>query len=374
MKTTVEESTVLDAKVLELNMGPQHPSTHGVLRVKLNLDGERVLDAECIIGYLHRGVEKISENRSYIKCVPYYDRTDYIAAVSNVYGYLLGVEAMMQIEVPKRAQYIRIMMTEFSRISSHLLWLATHAIDIGAMTVFLYCFREREEILKLFEALFGARLTTHAFRVGGLWKDLPAGFEEAARKFIDEFPDRVDEYEQLLTKNRIWLARTQGIGVISGKEAIDWGLTGPVLRGSGMKHDVRKDRPYGGYEEFDFDVPVGENGDTYDRYLVRLEEMHQSRRIIQQVLDRLPDGPVRGKAPKIVKPPVGEYYSGIDGPRGELGYYIVSDGSAQPFRVRIRPPTFISLQALRRLVRGHLMADVVAIIGTLDIVLGEVDR
>ncbi|MDA2925997.1 NADH-quinone oxidoreductase subunit D [Acidobacteria bacterium AH-259-O06] len=365
---------MLDSKVLEVNMGPQHPSTHGVLRVKLKLDGERVLDAECIIGYLHRGVEKISENRSYIKCVPYYDRTDYIAAVSNVYGYLLGVEKLMGIEVPKRAQYIRIMMTEFNRISSHLLWLATHALDIGAMTIFLYCFREREEILKLFEALFGARLTTHAFRLGGLWKDLPPGFEQAARKFIDDFPYRVDEYEQILTKNRIWLDRTKGVGVISGEEAIEWGMSGPPLRGSTVAYDVRKARPYGGYEEFDFDIAVGENGDTYDRYLVRLQEMHQSRRIIQQVLDRLPEGSVHGKAPRIPKPPVGEYYSGIESPRGELGYYIVSDGSPQPFRVRIRPPTFVNLQTLRRLVKGHLVADVVALIGTLDIVLGEIDR
>ncbi|MFQ5739590.1 MAG: NADH-quinone oxidoreductase subunit D [Acidobacteriota bacterium] len=368
------EETVLDTRELQINMGPQHPSTHGVLRVKLYLDGERVDDAECIIGYLHRGLEKITENRSYIKCVPYFDRTDYIAAVSNVYGYLLGVEKMMGIEVPVRARCIRIMMTEFNRIASHLLWLATHALDIGAMTVFLYCFREREEILKLFEALFGARLTTHAFRVGGLWKDLPPGFVQAAHRFIDDFPDRVREYEDLLTHNRIWLDRTQGIGVISAEEAIDFGLSGPPLRGSGVDYDLRKLRPYGGYEEFEFEVPVGENGDTYDRYLVRLEEMRQSCRIIHQALDRLPEGPIRGRVPRILKPAVGEFYSAIEGPRGELGYYIVSDGSDQPFRVRIRPPTFISLQALRRLVKGHLVADVVAIIGTLDIVLGEIDR
>ena len=368
------ESTVLDTKELEINMGPQHPSTHGVLRVKLNLDGERVRDAECIIGYLHRGVEKISENRSYIKCVPYYDRTDYIAAVSNVYGYLLGVEKLMGLEVPERAQYIRILMTELNRISSHLLWLATHALDIGAMTVFLYCFREREEILKLFEGLFGARLTTHAFRVGGLWKDLTPGLQAAVRSFVDTFPQRVDEYEQLLTNNRIWLERTKGVGVISGEEAIDYGLSGPPLRGSGVPYDLRKVRPYGGYEQFDFEVPLGENGDTYDRYLIRIEEMRQSIRIARQALDRLPDGPIRGKVPRILKPPVGEYYSSIESPRGELGYYIVSDASDQPFRVRIRPPTFINLQALRRLVRGHLVADVVAIIGTLDIVLGEIDR
>ena len=370
----MDRQTILDTKELEINMGPQHPSTHGVLRVRLKLDGERVVDAESIIGYLHRGVEKIAENRNYIKCTPYFDRTDYIAAVSNVYGYVLGVEKMLGIEVPERARRIRIMMTEFNRIASHLLWLATHAIDIGAMTVFLYCFREREEVLKLFEAIFGARLTTHAFRLGGLWLDMPPGFEAACRKFIDEFPKRVDEYEQLLTRNRIWLERTKGVGVISAEEAIDWGLSGPPLRGSGVDHDVRKLRPYGGYEQFQFDVPMGKNGDTYDRYLIRLEEMRQSRRIIVQILDDLPDGPVRGRAPKIPKPPVGEYYSAIESPRGELGYYIVSDGSPQPFRLRIRPPTFISLQALRRLVRGHLVADVVAIIGTLDIVLGEIDR
>ncbi len=368
------EETVLDTKELEINMGPQHPSTHGVLRVKLRLDGERVTDAECVIGYLHRGVEKISENRAYIKCVPYYDRTDYVAAVSNGLGFVLGVETLLGIEVPDRARYIRVMMTEFNRIASHLLWLATHALDIGAMTVFLYCFREREEILKLFEALFGARLTTHAFRIGGLWKDLPPGFIEACRKFVDDFPARIDEYEELLTNNRIWLDRTKGIGVISAAEAIDFGLTGPPLRGSGVDYDIRKLRPYGGYDEFEFVAPLGRAGDTYDRYIVRLEEMRQSRLIVQQVLDRLPDGPIRGKVPKIPKPPVGEYYSAVESPRGELGYYIVSDGSAQPFRVRIRPPTFISLQALKRLVQGHLVADVVAIIGTLDIVLGEIDR
>jgi len=368
------EETVLDTKVLEINMGPQHPSTHGVLRVKLFLDGERVTDCECIIGYLHRGVEKIGENRNYIKCVPYFDRTDYIAAVSNVLGFVLGVEQLAGIEVPDRARFIRVMMTEFNRIASHLLWLATHALDIGAMTVFLYCFREREEILKIFEALFGARLTTHAFRIGGLWKDITPGILAACQKFVDEFPARVDEYETLLTKNRIWLARTVGVGVISGEEAINYGLSGPPLRGSGVDFDVRKQRPYGGYDDFEFDVPLGQNGDTYDRYLIRLEEMRQSRRIIQQCIDRLPEGDIRGRVPKIVKPPVGEFYSGIESPRGELGYYIVSDGSALPFRLRIRPPTFISLQALKRLVQGHLVADVVSIIGTLDIVLGEIDR
>ncbi|MFB3904688.1 MAG: NADH-quinone oxidoreductase subunit D [Acidobacteriota bacterium] len=370
----MHEPTILDAQELEINMGPQHPATHGVLRIKLRLDGERVLDADCVIGYLHRGVEKISENRTYTKCLPYYDRTDYIAAVSNALGYVLGVEKLMEIEVPERAVYVRVMMTEFNRIASHLVWLGTHAMDIGALTVFLYCFREREEILKLFEDLFGARLTTHAFRIGGLWMDLPPGFEAAARRFIDDFPNKIDEYEQLLTNNRIWVDRTKGVGVISGDEAIDLGLSGPPLRGSGVPYDVRRARPYGGYDRFEFDVPVGENGDTYDRYLVRMEEMRQSVRIIRQTLDGLPGGPIRGKVPRIIKPAVGEYYSAIEGPRGELGYYIVSDGSAVPFRVRIRPPTFVNLQALKRMVKGQLVADVIAIIGTLDVVLGEIDR
>ena len=370
----MNEQTILDTKELEINMGPQHPSTHGVLRVRLKLDGERVTDAECIIGYLHRGVEKISENRNYIKCIPYFDRTDYIAAVSNVYGFVLGVEKLLGIEIPDRARNIRIMMTEFNRIASHLLWLATHAIDIGAMTVFLYCFREREEILKLFEGLFGARLTTHAFRLGGLWMDLPAGFEAACRKFITEFPDRVDEYEQLLTKNRIWMERTKGIGVISAAEAIDWGLSGPPLRGSGVNHDLRKLRPYGGYEQFDFDVPTGKHGDTYDRYLIRLEEMRQSRNIIQQVLDSLPEGPIRGRVPKIPKPPAGEYYSGIESPRGELGYYIVSDGSPIPWRVRARSSCFCNLSVTSELCRNTLIADIPAVVGSLDIVMGEIDR
>ncbi len=370
----MDESTILDTKELEVNMGPQHPATHGVLRIKLKLDGERVRDAECVIGYLHRGVEKIGENRTYTQFVPYVDRTDYLAPVSNNLGYVLGVEKLMEIQVHERAHHIRIIKTEQNRIASHLISLATHALDLGAMTVFLYCFREREEILKLFEALFGARLTTHAFRIGGLAQDLPPGFLEAVRAFIDDFPTKVDEYEQLLTNNRIWLDRTQGVGVISGEEAIEYGLSGPPLRGSGVPYDVRKAFPYGGYDQFDFDIPVGEHGDTYDRYLIRLEEMRQSRRIILQVLDRLAEGPVKGKVPRVLKPPVGEYYSAIEGPRGELGYYIVSDGTPQPFRLRIRPPTFINLQALRRMVRGHLVADVVAIIGTLDVVLGEIDR
>lgn len=371
---TIGEETLLDANQIVINMGPQHPSTHGVLRVKLTIDGERVIDIDTTIGYLHRGTEKIVENRTYVGAVPYFDRTDYIAAVSNNLGYVECVEKMLSVEMPPRARYIRTMMAEFQRIASHLLWLGTHALDIGAMTVFLYAFREREEILKLMEALFGARLTIHAFRIGGLWQDLPAGFLDECRKFADAFDARVDEYEGLLTNNRIWIERTKNIGVISAEDAVDYGLTGPALRGSGVSYDVRKARPYAAYADFDFDIPLGVHGDTYDRYLVRIEEMRQSTRIIQQCITRMPSGPVRGKAPRVIKPPVGEYYHSVEGPKGELGYYIVSEGKTSPYRCRIRPPTFVSLQALKKLGVGHLVADVVAIIGTLDIVLGEVDR
>jgi NADH-quinone oxidoreductase subunit D len=366
--------TILDANQITINMGPQHPSTHGVLRVVLKIDGERVIDADCVIGYLHRGTEKIVENRTYVGAVPYFDRTDYIAAVSNNLGYVECVEKMLGVEMPPRAQYIRTMMTEFQRIASHLLWLATHALDIGAMTVFLYAFREREEILKLMEALFGARLTIHAFRIGGLQLDLPLGFLDACRKFSDGFDAHVDEYEGLLTNNRIWLERTKNVGVISGPDAINLGLTGPALRGSGVNYDIRRARPYAAYADFDFDIPLGEKGDTYDRYLVRVEEMRQSNRIIQQCISRMPPGPIRGKSPRVIKPPVGEYYHSVEAPKGELGYYIVSEGKTSPYRCRIRPPSFVNLQALRTLVKGHLVADVVALIGTLDIVLGEIDR
>ncbi len=374
MTPEVEQRTVLDARELVVNMGPQHPSTHGVLRVKLKLDGEKVLDLECVIGYLHRGVEKLCENETYPQVPPHLDRTDYVAAASNVLGYVEAVEKMLGVEVPRRAEYVRVILTELNRLSSHLLWLGTHALDLGAMTVFLYAFREREEILKLFEMHVGARLTLHMFRVGGLHDDIPAGFVERARKFIKMFPSKIDEYEGLLTENRIWLQRTKGVGVISGEEAIDLSLTGPPLRASGVKWDIRKARPYSAYPEFDFEIPVGKNGDTYDRYLVRVQEMRQSVRIIEQALDGLPEGPIMGKVPKVIKPPVGEVYHSIEAPKGELGYYVVSDGTTKPYRVRIRPPSFVNLQSLRRLARGHLVADVVALIGTIDIVLGEVDR
>src|SRR5262250_669627 len=365
---------MFDTQEMTMNMGPQHPSTHGVLRVILKLDGETVVDLDCDIGYLHRGVEKIAENDTYQMITPYWDRLDYVAAVSGDLCYVEGVEKLLQVEVPKRAQYLRVILTELQRIASHLLWLGTHAIDIGAVTVLLYCFREREEILKIFEDFIGARQTAQAFRIGGLWWDAYPEFEQRVRDFLKIFPGRVDEYETLLNANRIWLGRTVGIGILSAEEAINLSLTGPVLRGSGVKYDIRKAQPYSAYADFDFEVPIGENGDTYDRYLVRMAEMRQSARIIEQALDGLPEGPVMAKVPKIIKPPVGEVYYPIEAPKGEIGVYLVSDGTGKPYRMRIRPPAFVNLQALKRMAIGHLVADVVALIGTIDIVLGEVDR
>jgi NADH-quinone oxidoreductase subunit D len=374
VEVATTRETLLDSPEMVLNMGPQHPSTHGVLRVILKLDGETVIDLDCDIGYLHRGMEKIAENRLYPMIAPYWDRLDYLAAVSNGLVWVETVEQMMGMEVPPRAHYIRTVLTELNRISSHLLWLATHGLDIGSFTVLLWALREREEILKIFERQFGARLTCHAWRIGGMPNDTYEGFTEDVRQFTDNFPKRLDEYEVLLSENRIWLGRTVGIGVISAEAAIDIGLSGPALRGSGVAWDIRKARPYAAYADVDFDVPVGENGDTYDRYLVRLEEMRQSRRIIQQAMARMPDGPVNAKVPKVIKPPAGDYYHSIEGPKGEIGCYLVSDGSSRPARVRVRPPCLINLQALRQMCLGHLVADVVAIIGTLDIVLGEIDR
>jgi NADH-quinone oxidoreductase subunit D len=368
------EETLFDAEEMVLNMGPQHPSTHGVLRVILKLDGETVVGLDCDIGFLHRGVEKIGEHDTYAMITPYWDRLDYVAAVSNDLCYVEGVEKMLQVEVPKRAEYLRVILTELQRIASHLLWLGTHAMDIGAVTVLLYCFREREEILKIFEDFIGARLTAHAFRIGGLWWDAYPEFEARVRDFLKILPSRIDEYETLLNANRIWLQRTVGIGILPAEEAINLSLTGPALRGSGVKYDVRKAQPYSAYADFNFEIPIGENGDTYDRYLVRMEEMKQSAVIIEQALDGLPEGPVMAKVPKIIKPPVGEIYHSIEGPKGELGVFMVSDGTGKPYRMRIRPPSYINLQSLKRMSIGHLVADVVALIGTLDIVLGEVDR
>jgi len=367
-------TTVLGADEIILNMGPQHPSTHGVLRVKLKLDGERVVDSECVIGYLHRGVEKIAEHRSYQQFAPYVDRMDYVAAVSNGLGYCEAVEKLLGTEAPPRAKVVRTILTELQRIASHLVWLGTHALDIGALTPVFYCFREREEILKIFEKYCGARLTTHAFRIGGLQYETYDGFEEDVRRFCEDFDKKIDEYEALLTENRIWVGRTQGVGILTAQDAIALGVTGPVLRASGVKWDIRKAMPYAAYEQYDFEIPTRPNGDTYDRYMVRMQEMRQSRRICLQAIENIPSGPIMARIGKVLKPPPGEVYHAIEAPKGELGYYIVSDSTTQPYRVRVRPPSFINLQAFDKMARGALVADVVAIIGTLDIVLGEVDR
>src|SRR5512140_430208 len=366
---------MFDTNELVINMGPQHPSTHGVLRVVLRLDGEKVVDADVVIGYLHRGIEKLSENRNWTQIVLLTDRMDYVAAATNNVGYCETIEKLMGIEVPRRAQYIRTILSELQRIASHCLWVGTHAMDIGAMTVFLYAFRERELILDLFEEYCGARLTYNSMRIGGLPQDLPPGWDKKVLQFCSIQMEKLQEYETLLTQNRIWLERTRKIGVISAADAVAVGLCGPPLRGSGVPRDVRKDEPYAAYSEMEFDVPVGTSGDTYDRYLVRLEEMRQSVRIIRQALGGLPEGPVMGKVPRLIKPPAGETYHANESPKGEIGFFIASDGkSTSPYRLRVRPPSFCNLQALPRLVRGHLVADVIALIGTIDIVLGEVDR
>ena len=386
-------------QVMSINMGPQHPSTHGVLRLILELDGETVVKATPHIGFLHRGVEKLAEYKTYHQFITLTDRLDYLAPLSNNLGYVLAVEKLLNIEAPKRSQYIRIILCELTRISSHLLWLATHALDIGAMTVYFYCFRERETINNIFEMAAGARMNLSYFRIGGVARDLPDGFVEKVREFVNDFPARLRDYETLLTKNKIWLMRTKNVGVISAEDAINYGLSGPSIRGSGVKWDVRKSEPYSSYDEMDFIVPVGQNGDVYDRYIVRLEEMRQSNEIVRQAMDTIPKGKFIAELPDVtlpqkenlkksmealihhfkvvtdgICPPVGEVYSCVEAPKGELGFYIVSDGTKNPYRVKIRPPSFVNLEGLQKMVEGHMIADVVAVIGSLDIVLGEIDR
>jgi NADH-quinone oxidoreductase subunit D len=359
---------------MTVNVGPQHPSTHGVFRVRITFDGEDIVEVEPVLGYLHRGSEKLAEERNYVQVVTLTDRLDYTSSMINNQAYCLAVEQLLGIEPPTRGKYLRTLTAELQRIASHLLWLGTHALDIGAMTPLFYTFREREEILKIFENYCGARLTTHSFRIGGLQYDTYDGFEDQVRKFANDLERKIDEYERLLTLNRIWVGRTRGVGILTAEDAIALGVSGPVLRGSGVKWDIRKAQPYEAYAELDFEIPVGQQGDTYDRYIVRLEEMRQSRRIILQAVDRLPTGPIKGRVPRVLKPPIGEVYHSVEAPKGELGYFVVSDGSTHPYRVRIRPPSFVNLQAFDRMVRGRMVADVVAIIGTIDIVLGEVDR
>ena len=394
------ETAIGTSKAMVLNMGPQHPSTHGVLRVLLELDGENVLTAVPDIGYLHTGIEKSCEHKTYSQAITLTDRIDYLNPLGNNLVYCLAVEKLLGLEVPKRAQYIRVMMVELQRISSHLVWLGTHAIDMGAMSAFLYCFREREEILKIFERFAGQRMMTSYIRIGGVAVEPPAGWREMVGKFLKMLPSRVDEYEALLTGNRIWQARLKNVGRISLADAIAYSLSGPMLRAAGLAYDNRRAFPYSSYEEFQFNIPTRTESDCYARYMVRVAEMRESLKIVEQAMAKITDhGEIKAEAPGIVppprekmktemealiyhfkiftegfSPPPGEAYAVVESPRGELGCFVASDGSPKPLRVHFRGPSFVNLQALPNMVRGQLIADTVACIGTIDIVLGEVDR
>ncbi len=398
MRGLVSERALTGETVL-LNMGPQHPSTHGVLRLLLEIDGENVVSCVPDVGFLHTGIEKTAEDKTYMKVIPLTDRMDYLAPMSNNLGYVLAVEKLMDVDVPLRAQYVRVILCELQRIASHLVWLGTHAMDIGAMSVFLYCFREREKILDIFEMVSGQRMMVSYFRPGGLWRDLPAGFEEAVRAFMDHFPSEIDEYEGLLKKNPLWIDRTKGVGVITAEQAVAWGVTGSSLRGSGVNWDIRKALPYSAYDQFEFDVPVRTEGDVYARFWCRVQELRQSLRIIDQALKKLPKGPHISSNRKVVPPPkeelaysmeslihhfklwtegftppVGEVYVRVESPRGEFGCFLSSDGTPKPRRVHFRTPSFANLSAMPIMTKGVFIADLVAIIGSIDIVLGDVDR
>jgi NADH-quinone oxidoreductase subunit D len=396
----VVDTATGSSKTMVLNMGPQHPSTHGVLRILLELDGETVVKAMPDMGYLHTGIEKSCEDKTYSQAITLTDRIDYLNPLGNNLAYCLAVEKLLGLEVPKRAQYIRVLMVELQRISSHLVWLGTHAIDLGAMSVFLYCFREREEILKIFEFVTGQRMMTSYIRIGGLALDPPTGYLQRVEKFVNMMPGRIDEYEELLTGNRIWIGRTKDVGYISAEDAVALSMTGPTLRAAGVAYDNRKVFPYSSYEEFEFNVPTRTDSDCFARYMVRVAEMRESLKIIRQAMKKIPsEGPVRTDAPGIVpperekmktemealiyhfkiftegfSPPPGEAFATIESPRGELGVFVASDGSPKPLRVHFRGPSFINLQALPKLIEGQLISDVIACIGTIDIVLGEVDR
>ena len=382
-----------------LNMGPQHPSTHGVLRVILEIDGETVVRIMPDIGFLHTGIEKTCEAKFYQQVVPLTDRIDYLCPLTNNLCYALAVEKLLGMEIPPKAQWLRVLLNELTRINSHLVWLGTHALDIGAMTVFLYCFREREDILRIFEMVSGQRMMTSYFRIGGLALEPPLGFFEKVRDFVDRFPARVDEYENLLTGNPIWMMRTKGVAKISAQDALALAATGPTLRGSGVDFDLRRDMPYSGYENFQFKVPLGKEGDVFDRYLCRVAELRESNAIVKQALEGMPEGPIKADMPKVVLPdrekmktqmealiyhfkiitegftvPAGEVYQAVESPRGEMGYYVVSDGTAKPYRVHMRAACLANLQTLPTMCEGRLIADVVAAIGSIDIVLGEIDR
>jgi NADH-quinone oxidoreductase subunit D len=386
-------------RTMILNMGPQHPSTHGVLRVLLEIDGETIVRIMPDIGFLHTGIEKTCEAKFYQQVVPLTDRIDYLCPMTNNLCYVLAVEKLLGLEIPAKAQWMRVLMNELTRINSHLVWLGTHALDIGAMTVFLYCFREREEILKLFEMISGQRMMTSYFRIGGLALEPPLGFFERVRDFVKRFPSKVDEYENLLTGNPIFMMRTKGVARMTAEDAIALGASGPTLRGSGVDIDLRRDMPYTGYENFKFNVPVRQEGDVFARYLCRVAELRESNKIVQQALDGMPEGPIKADAPGVVLPdrekmktqmealiyhfkiitegfavPAGEVYQAVESPRGEMGYYVVSDGTAKPYRVHMRAACLANLQTLPKMCEGGLIADVVAAIGSIDIVLGEIDR
>jgi NADH-quinone oxidoreductase subunit D len=397
---TTVETALGTTKTMVLNMGPQHPSTHGVLRVLLELDGENVVSAVPDLGYLHTGIEKSCEDKTYSQAITLTDRMDYLNPLGNNLVYCLAVEKLLGLEVPKRAQYIRVLLVELQRISSHLVWLGTHALDMGAMSVMLYCFREREEILKIFERFAGQRMMTSFIRIGGLALQPPAGWRERVKRFVDMMPARIDEYETLLTENRIWQGRLKGVGYLPAESLIALSTTGPGLRAAGVAFDNRKDFPYSSYEEFDFNVPTRTESDCYARYLVRVAEMRESVKIVRQAMAKITDeGEFKAEAPGIVppdrekmktemealiyhfkiftegfSPAPGEAYATVESPRGELGCFIASDGSPKPLRVHFRGPSFVNLQALPYMVKGQLIADTVACIGTIDIVLGEVDR
>jgi NADH-quinone oxidoreductase subunit D len=389
----------LDDSTMELNMGPQHPSTHGVLRLVLDLDGEVVRECKPDIGFLHTGFEKDFERHQYQQCIPYTDRMDYLSPLFNNLGFSLAVEKLLGIEVPPRAQYLRVIMCELTRIASHLLWYGTSALDLGATTPFVYAWRDREKLLDINELVSGVRMHTSFIRVGGLLADVPEEFEGMVLEVIKTFPRLIDNHELLITENPIWRERTIGLGVISPEDAMAYGATGPVLRGSGIPYDLRKARPYSSYDHFTFDVPVGRKGDVYDRYLIRMQEMRESLRIIEQAFNNLPEGPVNTSDRRValpprneintsmeslihhfklvtegMRPPAGQVYQGVESPRGELGFFIVSDGTNRPYRCKVRSPSFSNLSALPHMVRGELIADVVAVIGSIDIILGDVDR
>ncbi len=369
----------LKTEEIVLNMGPQHPSTHGVLRLVVELEGELIVDVKPHIGYLHRCFEKHAEAMTYPQVIPYTDRLDYLASMSNNLGYAIAVEKLLKIEIPERVEYIRVIMAELQRIASHLVALGTYGVDIGAFTPFLYCFRDREKILTLFEMTCGARLLYNYIWVGGLSHDIHPDFQRMTKEFVEYFRPKIVELNELLSFNKIFIERTANVGILPVETAVNYGVTGPMLRASGLKWDLRKNDPYSIYDRFDFDIPVGKGvmgtvGDSWDRYFVRVQEMEESLKIIEQAIDQIPDGDVHAAVPRRVKPTKGTVYSRTENPKGELGYFIISDGSVNPLRVKVRGPSFVNLSVLGELSKGHLVADLIAILGSTDIVLGEVDR